>query len=65
MRHRRQPNDNPNRYMMKSASKYYFRVHSQTGKDTVISLGPDLLKAREQRDILLARLKSKQLTSKR
>jgi len=40
--------------MMKSGSKYYFRVHSKTGKDTVIALGDDLEKARAQRDVLLA-----------
>ena len=59
MRHKPSPNNNPNRYMMKSGSKYYFRVHSKTGKDTVIALGHDLEKARAQRDVLLAELKAK------
>jgi hypothetical protein len=45
--------------MMKSGSKYYFRVHSKTGKDTVIALGEDVEKARAQRDVLLAELKAK------
>jgi hypothetical protein len=59
MRHKRPQNTNPNRYLMKSGSKYYFRVHSHTGKDTVIKLGSDIEAARKQRDVLLAELKAR------
>lgn len=60
-RHRKLESTSPNRYIMKSGSKYYFRVHSKTGKDTVIPLGMDLSKARVQRDALLAELRAKKV----
>jgi hypothetical protein len=59
MRHKKAPSNSPDRYLMRSGSKYYFRVHSHTGKDTVVAVGTDLLKARAQRDVLLAQLKAK------
>ena len=60
-RHRKLESTNPNRYIMKSGAKYYFRVHSRTGKDTVIPLGFNLNEARSQRDALLTELKTKKV----
>jgi hypothetical protein len=59
MRHRPQPNNSPDRYIMRSGSKYYFRVHARVGKDTVIALGDDLKKARAMRDVLIAEHRAK------
>lgn len=60
-RHRRLESTSPNRYIMKSGAKYYFRIHSKTGRDTVIPLGLDLEKARVQRDALLSELRAKKV----
>lgn len=61
MKHRRLESTNPNRYLMRSGKKYYFRVHSKTGNDTVIPLGIDLEHARKRRDELLAELRAKKV----
>lgn len=62
MKHKRPVSDNPNKYLMRSGQKWYFRVHSKTSRDTVIPLGFDLEQARKQRDALLAELKAKKVT---
>jgi hypothetical protein len=46
---------------MKSGRQYYFRVHSITGRSTIISVGTDLDAARRKRDELLAELKAKKV----
>lgn len=61
MKHRRLESTNPNRYLMRSGQKWYFRVHSKTARDTVIPLGFNLDQARIQRDTLLAELKAKKV----
>lgn len=59
MKHARVELPAPNKYLMKSGRKYYFRVHSLAGKSTIIPLGYDLDAARLKRDALLAELKAK------
>lgn len=54
MTYARRVSMSPDRYIMKSGSKYYFRVHSHTGKATVVLLGQDIAAARLRRDELLA-----------
>jgi len=61
MKHVRPANHNPNKYLMKSGRQYYFRVHSLTGRSTIISVGTDLDAARRKRDELLAELRAKKV----
>lgn len=61
MKHVRLVSTNPNKYLMKSGKQYYFRVHSITGRSTIISVGTDLDAARRKRDELLAELKAKKV----
>jgi len=61
MKHARIELPAPNKYLMKSGRKYYFRVHSLSGKSTIIPLGYDLDAARVKRDALLAELKAKKV----
>lgn len=61
MSHKPTTKNNPNRYIMKSGRKYYFRNHSLIGSNSVLPLGPDIEAARKRRDELVAELRAKKL----
>lgn len=61
MSHKLPTKENPNRYIMRSGMKYYFRNHSLIGNDSIIPLGPDIDAARKRRDELVAELRAKKL----
>jgi hypothetical protein len=46
--------DSPDRYIMRSGTKFYFRLHSRVGKDVVKCIGTDIVHARVLRDAMLA-----------